>query len=1083
MKCPNCQTENPAGAKFCFNCATPLEAARPSIEGERRIVTVLFADVVGSTAMAERLDPETVTEIMDGAFHFLNTAVARYEGTVSRIMGDAILAFFGAPAAHEDDAERAVQAALEIQEAAETYRRKIQRAYGLDFRVRIGINTGLVVIAFVGDQVRTEYTVMGDTVNVAARLQAAAEPGTALISAETYDLVKHVYDVRERGPISLKGKSKPVDTYEIVAPKPERGSGRGLEGITSQLVGRDDELARLRSRLAATRANRGALVTLVGEAGVGKSRLVAELRKAATTPSDEAEQTRWIEGRALSYEQSVAYYPWRELIRESIGARDDDLPAVVREKLARLSESAPEMANGIPFIEALLGIESEASARSLAGIELDDITPYISTAVRDHFRHLSARQPLVLTIDDLHWADQSSLDLIAEIASLTPDHSLMLIAVLRPDRHAPSWSFVERVRDELGERFEEIWLAPLDPEHSSELLGNLLYVEDLPESVRNLILQKSEGNPFFLEEIIRSLIDSGHIVRHNGHWRATREIVDVSLPDTLVGVLAARIDRLPEETRRVAQLASIIGRIFSYRVVKAVCDTAPPAERIADPLSHLARLTYEELVRLRTRLPDPEYIFKHVLTQEAAYNLLLVRTRRDYHRRVGNVLEDLYRDQLDDVDTTLAFHFWHGEDWLRAAKYAMHAGERAQRQLRSLREAHEHFERAYQALERLDDPPEDLYLNTVLVGMRAALKLLPNEEKLNRLERAERIARSLGDKARLAEVLHWIAHIHITSGNASRSMSALVENSRLADELDDERLRLYPAWAMAFDLLNNDPKAAVEKLGQVVAVAERERLHQVESHALGSMAIGFARLGQFSRAHEYLARAFEVAAIADSPVARADAHLIASEAYFAMGDYARGLELGRIGTDLALQTKALDCAGFGYCIVGLHNLELPDVEAALATYEESKRFGNDYRIDQHLLSQVQAGMAIARFRGGQSNSTLEMEEALTSSQAIGDLYTTAIVALALADANVSLRRYDEAAKHLDWAIEYYERTRMYPLWIRALEALVRLHEAKGEPAEAEATRARGREVEAEMRALADIPFEAAKPAAEAASAD
>src|SRR5829696_3812231 len=272
MNCPNCQTANPEGARFCFNCGARLEA-QVRVDGERKYVTVLFADVVDSTGLGERLDPEQVAEIMNGVFAFLNASVTKYGGTVARLLGDAIVAFFGAPVAHEDDAERAVRAGLEIQAAAREYAELIKRDYGVDFGVRVGINTGLAVLAVVGDEIRTEYTAMGDTTNLAARMQNAAKSGTVLISADTYHLVKELFDFNPRGAIEVKGKSAPIETYEVLAPRDVPGKVRGLEGLTSPLVGRSAEFQLVREKLEVVCQGRGAFVAVMGEAGLGKSRL------------------------------------------------------------------------------------------------------------------------------------------------------------------------------------------------------------------------------------------------------------------------------------------------------------------------------------------------------------------------------------------------------------------------------------------------------------------------------------------------------------------------------------------------------------------------------------------------------------------------------------------------------------------------------------------------------------------------------------------------------------------------------------------------------------------------------------------
>src|SRR5918994_5921083 len=784
MNCPNCQTTNPEGARFCLNCGTQLEVPA-RVDSERKYVTVLFADVVDSTGLGERLDPEQVAEIMNGAFAFLNASVKKYDGTIARLLGDAILAFFGAPVAHEDDAERAVRAGLDIQAAAREYAEEVRRNYGVDFQVRVGINTGLAVLAAVGDEIRTEYTAMGDTTNVAARLQSAAEPGTVLISADTYHLVKQLFELRPRGGAMVKGKSAPIVTYEVLAPRAVPGKVRGLEGLASPLVGRAAEFKLVHDKLNEVREGLGAFVAVIGEAGLGKSRLLAEVSESAKSGA----QVAWLEGRALSYEQAVTYFPWRQVIRGAIGAKEGEAPEAVREKL-HSDPACGAMSEGDPqYLEVILSVESDATRKAVAALEGDALVEHIAAAARGYLRARADLMPTVIMLDDLHWADTASLDLLLSVAGLVEDLPLLITCLLRPDKDAPSWSAMEEARSKLGASFTEILLEPLDGAHSKELLGNLLYIEDLPESVRSLILNKAEGNPFFVEEVIRTLIDSEYIVQENNHWRATREIVNVTIPDTLTGVLSARIDRLPENTKHVAQTAAVLGRIFAQRALMATCAAAPPPEQIEDVVPHLGVLTYEELVRERVHNPEMEYIFKHALTQEAAYELLLIRRRKELHRRAGEVLEELYPEQRGELSSVLAHHFRQGEEWQRAADYAMRAGAQAMK-VYALREALDHHEHAYEALTKLPDARPEQLCDAILGWTRAAFKLKPYKEVVDRLEEAEKIARELKDETRLAQILHWIANVYITHGFPTRGAPALFESYRIAERLGDEELTL-----------------------------------------------------------------------------------------------------------------------------------------------------------------------------------------------------------------------------------------------------------------------------------------------------
>jgi class 3 adenylate cyclase/tetratricopeptide (TPR) repeat protein len=1047
MNCPRCQMANPEGAKFCLNCGNQLEA-QVRVEGERKYVTVLFADVVDSTGLGERLDPEQVAEIMNGAFAFLNASVKKYDGTIARLLGDAILAFFGAPVAHEDDAERAVRAGLDIQAAAREYAEAVRRNYGVDFQVRVGINTGLAVLAAVGDEIRTEYTAMGDTTNVAARLQSAAEPGSVLISADTYHLVKQLFELRPRGGAMVKGKSAPIVTYEVLSPRLVPGKVRGLEGLTSPLVGRAAEFKLVNDKLNEVREGRGAFVAVIGEAGLGKSRLLAEIGESAKSGS----QVAWLEGRALSYEQAVTYFPWRQVIRGAIGAKEGEAPEVVREKLYG-DPACVTMPEGDPqFLEVILSVESDATLEAVAALEGDALVEHIAAAARGYLRARADLMPTMIVLDDLHWADTASLDLLLSVAALVEDLPLLVACLLRPDKDAPSWSAIEKARSQLGAHYTEILLEPLDAEDSKVLLGNLLYIEDLPESVRILILNKAEGNPFFVEEVIRTLIDSEYIVQENNHWRATREIVNVTIPDTLTGVLSARIDRLPENTKHVAQTAAVLGRIFAQRALMATCAAAPPPEQIEDVEPHLGVLTYEELVRERVHDPELEYIFKHALTQEAAYELLLIRRRKELHRRAGEVLEELYPEQRGELSSALAYHFRLGEDWQRAADYAMGAGAQAVKVF-AMNEALAYFDDAYESLKKVSEVSPEQLCDVILGWTPAALKLKPYQEVVDRLEEAEKIARELNDEARLARVLHWIANAYISNGFPTRGMPALFESYQLAERLGDERLTLAATFWMTADMIDRDPRGGLEQMDYVAEAAHKYRRYEVEAHALAKKAIAHARLGEFAEARDAVERAFEVSRKTDSVVNGADVALGSSLAFLDMGDVQRGLEYSRLGTEQAFSASGLECTMYGHYCTGLGNLHSRNPAEAQRAFESALELLTDHLSELQrsdvLANEVRAGLAVARFLGGDTGAIDDMESTLTNADAVGDDYTVAFIAQALGEAYTQLGDFERAKQYLDTALDYYRRNDMKPYLMRGLKSSADLHEAQGHVAEAE----------------------------------
>jgi class 3 adenylate cyclase/tetratricopeptide (TPR) repeat protein len=1075
MNCPHCQTANPEGARFCLNCGNQLEAPA-RMDGERKYVTVLFADVVGSTVVAERLDPEQFAEIMNGAFAFLNASVMKYGGTVARLLGDAILAFFGAPVAHEDDAERAVRAGLAIQAAAKEYAEVVRRNYGVDFDVRVGINTGLAVLATVGDEIRTEYTAMGDTTNVAARLQSAAVPGTVLISADTYHLVKQLFEFKPLGATEVRGKSTPIETFEVLAPRTVPGKVRGLEGegLTSPLVGRAAEFRLVHDKLEEVRQGRGAFVAVVGEAGLGKSRLLAEVR----TTADSQPPVAWLEGRALSYEQAVTYYPWRQVIRQAIGAKEGEAPETVRERLHRDPCCGTMPEGDLQFLEVVLSVESDVTLEAVTALEGDELVDRITEATRGYLRARANLMPTVIVLDDLHWADTASLDLLLNVLGLVEDRPLLIICLLRPDKDAPSWSAIQRAREELGARYTEILLEPLDAADAQELLGNLLYIEDLPQSVRALALKKSEGNPFFLEEVLRTLIDSGYIVRENGHWRATREIVNVTIPDTLSGVLSARIDRLPENTKHVAQTAAVLGRIFAQRALVATCAAAPAPERIEDVEPHLGVLTYEELVRERVHDPELEYIFKHALTQEAAYELLLIRRRKELHRRAGEVLEKLYPEQRGELASALAYHFRLGEEWQRAADYAMQAGAQAVK-VYAMSEALAYYDNAFEALTRIPDVPPEQLCDAILGWTPAALKLKPYQEVVDRLEGAEKIARELNDDARLARVLHWIANAYISNGFPTRGMPALFESYQLAERLGDERLSLVATFWMTAGMIDRDPRGGLEQMDYVIEAARKYRRHELEAHALAKKAMAHARLGEFAEARDAVERAYVASRKTDSVVNGADVALGSSLAFLDMGDVRRGLEYSQRGTEQALSAYGLECAMYGHYCTGLGNLHRRNLAEAQRSFESALTLLTDNLFElqgsEAVVNEVRAGLAISQFFNGHPEAINDMKRALANAEAIGDDYTAAFIAQALGEGYTQLGDFESAKQYIDTALDYYRRNDMRPYLARVLQSLVYWYEQQGRGAEAEEERAEAQRLMEELslppvRPLGSLPL-------------
>jgi class 3 adenylate cyclase len=604
QKCSNCRVELPAGARFCMNCGQPitprtpadeerlsrLAAAAPgplmekvraaaSLSGERRIVTVLFADVVGSTDLARQVDAETWTTIMNQALDRMTPVVYRYEGTIARLLGDALWVFFGAPVAHEDDPVRAVRAALEILDVIDGYARQVRRQNGIEFAMRACLNTGPVIVGPVGDDLRYDFAAVGDAVNLAARLKFAAEPMTVLITEHTHRFVAPIFEWVDRGLVELADKTEPLHVYQVLGARSEPGQLRGLGGIgvESPMVGRDAELAALVQLCEAVQAGLGRAGLIVGEPGLGKTRLIAEWKRtmgahrlppAATPP-------QWAEGHCLSYGQGLAYHLLIDLLHSLLGvpemADEPDTRAALRSLTGELfSEAAMEV---YPYLGHLLSVklkgEAQDRVRSLDPQALQ--TQYLA-ALRRLLQAITGRRPLVLILEDLHWADPSSTEMLIKLLPLAAHTRLLFCMSTRPDRDSPGWKLVAAAREAMGSSLTEITLHALSETDSRRLVSSLLEIEALTDDVRTLILKKAEGNPFFVEEVIRMLVDRGVILRQREGWIARAPIDAIDIPDNLQGLLLARIDRLPDDVRRTLRVAAVIGRQFPVKVLEEVLE-------------------------------------------------------------------------------------------------------------------------------------------------------------------------------------------------------------------------------------------------------------------------------------------------------------------------------------------------------------------------------------------------------------------------------------------------------------------------------------------------------------------------------
>ena len=817
-------------------------SAGRSASGERRVVTILFSDVQGSSAMAEALDPEDWAEIMGQAFEHLVTPVQRYEGTVARLMGDAILAFFGAPNAHEDDPQRAVLAGLEILRGLQPFCEKIRQQHGLDFNVRVGINTGPVVVGDIGSNLAMEYTAMGDAVNVAAYMEQSAQPGTVQVAEATHRLVAPLFDFEDLGPIQIKGKRDPIRAYRALTPKAEPGRLRGIEGLSSPLIGREDELAELRRTLQELRQGRGSIVLLLGEAGLGKSRLVEEVQR--EWEAEPNQQGRWLQAGGISYDMARPYSLFQQLFRTLCNIGEHDEPAQARERIVDMCADFQEEVNA----EAGRAAELVLSLHREKGVP----APEGETLKRELFAAMlaawrkPAQLPLILALDDLHWADPASIELLQHLFQLADEIPVLFLCAMRPYRQSPGWAARVAAETTYPHRFTEIELQPLSAQESNSLVDHLLQIADLPTELRATIQDKSEGNPFFVEEIIRTLIEAGAIERdeQGEHWRTTQTIEAIALPDNLQALLIARMDRLEKDVRRTLQLASVIGRSFFYRVLQGIAEVQETLQ------PHLNTLQRVELIREVARVPEWEFVFRHDLTRDAAYHSILKRERREFHRKVGEAIEALFPDRLEEEAHRLAYHFREGGAEDRALHYYSLAGDVAAR-LYANQEAITQYGRAVEIARR--DSAEDEQLIHIYTRLGRTYEVCGQfDQALSTYAELEKLGTEQGKPALELAALLPQATVHSVPSarwDADRGEALGKRALGLAKQLQDPRSESRALWNLMLleNFLDRDQRLAVEYGEQALSIARQHQLREEQAFALHDLSRSYIQGGRLAQ--------------------------------------------------------------------------------------------------------------------------------------------------------------------------------------------------------------------------------------------
>ncbi|HET8576635.1 MAG TPA: adenylate/guanylate cyclase domain-containing protein [Methylomirabilota bacterium] len=898
MKCARCQHENRPGAKFCEECAAPLErvcancgaplsvtakfcsecahpagrdaqAASPrfgapevytpkhlaekiltskaALEGERKQVTVLFADLKGSMELLADRDPEEARKLLDPVLERMMEAVHRYEGTVNQVMGDGIMALFGAPLAHEDHAVRACYAALWIQESLKRYADDTRRSHGVEVQIRVGLNSGEVVVRSVGSDLRMDYTAVGQTTHLAARMEQLAPPGTVRLTGETVRLAEGYVEVKSLGLIPVKGLPDPIEIFELTGAGTARTrlQAAALRGLT-RFVGRDAEVEHLRRVLGQAGAGHGQVVAIVGQAGVGKSRLTYEF-----THSHRVQDWLILESSSVSYGKATSYLPVIDLLKGyfKIGDRDDhrEMRAKVLGRVLGLDRALEPL---LPPLLALLDVPVEDPAWQ--NLDPPQRRQRTLDAVKRLLLRESQVQPLLVVFEDLHWIDGETQALLDGLVESLGAARILLLVNYRPE-YEHRWGSKTA--------YSQLRLDSLSAESTAELLAVLLGPDPRLAPLTQMLVKR--GNPFFLEETVRTLVESGALAGERGAYRLTRPVEALQVPATVQTILAARIDRLPAEEKRLLQAASVIGKHVPDALLAAIAEQ--PEEALRRGLAHLreAEFLYETQL-----FPDLEFTFKHALTHDVAYAGLLVERRRELHAAVVTAIERLHGGRLVEHVERLAHHARQGEVWDKAVRYLRQAGAKVF--MRSAnREAATCFEQALDALRRLPEHPDAIAESLdIRFDLRNALLLLGEGGRIGTLlDEAEALAEAAGDQRRLGLALNYKVIQFSLTGDLAAALQAGRRALVIGESLADVAIQVVAnGYLGGVHVGQGEYGEAVRycetALALIPAGLEQERFGQAAiqgSFVRSRLARALGPLGRFAEAFGHLREAIQIA--------------------------------------------------------------------------------------------------------------------------------------------------------------------------------------------------------------------------------
>ncbi len=953
-----------------------VKKSKSRYEGERRFLTLVFADLSGFTAMSKRLEPEDVRDMANLCFEHLNDAIIKHGGTIHKYEGDLVIALFGLPNAYEDDPERAIKSALEMMHClpaineALTTRLRTKSDLGL----HIGISSGTVFVGEIGSQHKKEYTVMGEVVNLASRLKDTAKTDEILVSEPAFRLTRHLFDYESLPPTKLKGIEGDIEVFKVLNLKATPQPKRGIRGLHSPLVGRDKEFNLLREKITDLQKGLGGAVFILGHAGLGKSRLYDEIKKHFQTSKLDGPSPVFLEGRCLSFGETVPYYPFLQILNNIFKITDQDSTQVVQEKLLKTTTDLfpAEYRDIAPYIGYLFSIRfSDELDEKVKYLDPKSLKLQLFLSVRKLLAAISKKAPHVLIIEDYHWIDAESLALLEFIFDISEQIPILLLCLSRIDKESPGFRVKEILNKKLLNKFTEIILEPLDHNSTNQITDNLLQISGLPQEFKNKILAKIEGNPFYLEEIIRSLVDANVLVFESGVWRVTTEISALDIPDTIQLLISARLDRLDNETKEILQRASVIGRSFSVELLEHLCDLDSLMLSL-----HLATLEEYEFIMISGDISGTGYKFRHPLIHEVTYNGLLKKKRKELHREVAEIIEELYPDELEKFTEVLAHQYLNSDNVDKAIEWLKRAGNKAKERFAN-NEAIKYYDQLISVIkDETEGKEEDLCeaydglgdVHNVKGNVKKAIEYLTMmcyatknsviqakakrkialadesrggcEEALKMLDEAERlIANDNTPEAALekAEIRLWRCSLYRTKGETDRALSQCEIEINALDKMkfaekDKKRLKARGLTSMGLSSwVKGDFEKAIEYYKKSLAIYQELGYKRGLSTNLNNLGLVYMDRGEYDMAMELFKKDLIMAEEIGAKRSISVAYNNMGDIHYYRGQYDKAIELYQ--EDLKIVEEMGDKMGIGIAngYMGIVYKELADWPKATET--------------------------------------------------------------------------------------------------------------------------------------------------------